>query len=89
MNHKAFFKKYGKSRMDIAGPDKMKDRKGKISEPVMLHVHSTEIEDLYDAFKSRLLDETNLLNCTCAEEKKKVKRPGGWVCPVHGSMTAL
>jgi len=49
----------------------------------------TEKEALYQEFKQRLINETNLLDCTCEEEEKKVTRPGGWVCPVHGTMTVL
>ncbi len=48
-----------------------------------------EDEDRYQAFKARLLAETNLLDCNCEESKKKVKKPGGWVCPAHGNQTLL
>ncbi len=44
---------------------------------------------LYEAFKARLLDETSLLACNCAKKKAVVARPGGWVCPVHGTVTVL
>lgn len=47
------------------------------------------LDEVYNAVKSRLMDETNLLDCNCTEEKKKVKRPGGWVCPAHGQKTVL
>ena len=47
------------------------------------------VEQLYQAFKSRLAEETNLTLCNCVEMKAKVARPGGWMCPVHGDRTVF
>jgi hypothetical protein len=44
-------------------------------------------EELYQAFKKRLVDETELKGCNCADNERNVKRPHGWTCPVHGVRT--
>ena len=70
MNHKAFFKRHGKTILTKA-------------------LKTITIDLLYEAFKSRLLDETNLQACNCEEQKKVVLHPGGWVCPAHGNKTVF
>jgi len=50
---------------------------------------NTSTETLYKAFKSRLVEETNVVECNCADEELNAKRPGGWVCPVHGTRTVF
>lgn len=49
------------------------------------------LETIYQAFKDRLADETNVRVCTCPSkaEQDKMKKPAGWFCPAHGTMSLL
>ena len=75
MNHKVFFKKNGKGTISYQEGNN--------------RVKIGTVEDVYKAFKARLVEETNLVECNCLEEEMHAKRPGGWVCPVHGTRTVF